>query len=421
MPGLPPRKGPRPSRPSHRPQGVAPVVRRGAVRVPSEVAWRLRAGHPWVFREALGNRAPHEAAGALIDVLDDTGAFVGRGIFDPQGAVAIRLFSRTAGELLDRSSLEGRLREARHLREKLLPPDLTAHRVLHGEGDGVPGVVIDRYGEHFVVQLYTPAVEPLREALLDALTAVWKPRSVYEQKRQRPQTGEGPKPAEHVRGEVAPVEIEVSEGGLKFAVDVTAPLGTGLFPDLRAGRQLVSRLARGRRVLNLFSYTGAFSLHAAKGGATEVVSVDLASKAHGRARRNLVINGLDEKGHEFVVGDAHKVLARLSDRARRFDLVIIDPPSFAQLKNGVFVAHKEYRDLVAASLGVLAPGGLLCCASNTAKLPPDDFDRILGDGAFVAKRTLTTVERCGLPPDFPIPAGFPEGHYLKFSVLAARP
>src|SRR5262249_19826483 len=140
------------------------------------------------------------------------------------------------------------------------------------------------------------------------------PKAIYEQKRHKPQTGEGPRePAHLVRGSHAPVEVEVSEEGLKFIVDPTAPLGTGLFLDLREGRRLVEAHARGRRVLNLFSYTGAFSLYAARGGAKEVVSVDLSQKAHARARRNLSASGLPESGHEFIAGDAFKVLAKMAE------------------------------------------------------------------------------------------------------------
>ena len=222
-------------------------------------------------------------------------------------------------------------------------------------------------------------------------------------------------PARLVAGELAPVEVEAVEDGLRFVVDVTAPLGTGLFLDLREGRRAVARLAADKRVLNLFSYTGAFSIHAARGGAKEVVSVDLAARSHARARRNLQVNGLGEEGHEFLAGDAIKTLARFVERRRRFDLVVLDPPSFSQAKGAqVFVAQRDYRDLISAALEVLEPGGLLACASNTAKLPLEEFDRIVGDGAGRGGRGLTIVARHGLPPDFPVPAGFPEGHYLKF-------
>jgi 23S rRNA (cytosine1962-C5)-methyltransferase len=398
----------------------APRVRRGAVRVAADVAWRVRAGHPWVFREALGGRPLSQSAGSEVDVLDTAGVFVARGLYDPDGPIALRIFTREPGTSLDRNTIRSRVERARRLRERLLPPTLTAYRALHGEADGLPGVTVDRYGDYLVMHLYTPGLEPLAPLLREALASVWSPRGIYEQHRFRPQTGEGQRaPAQLVHGEVAPIEVVADEDGLKFVVDVTAPLGSGLFTDLRAGRAAVARLSSGRRVLNLFSYTGAFSIHAAKAGAREVVSVDLAARAHARARRNLQVNGLGEEGHEFIAGDASKVMARMAERGRRFDLVVIDPPSFSQAKGHVFVAQKDYRDLVEAAMAVTEPGGLLCCASNTAKLALDDFDRILGDGASRAHRTLSVIERCGLPPDFPVPAGFPEGHYLKFEIAVA--
>jgi 23S rRNA (cytosine1962-C5)-methyltransferase len=395
------------------------------VRIQNDVAWRVRAGHPWVFRDALAGRPMREAPGTPIDVLDPAGGFVARGLYDPDGPIALRIFTRDSSVTLNPATVRSRVERARGLRERLLSPSLSAYRVVHGEADGLPGVSVDRYGDYLVIHLFTAGLEGLAPSLREALVAVWKPKAIYEQHRFKPQTGEGPRaPAELVYGDAAPIEVEVREPTstgepITFATDVTAPLGTGLFLDLRAGRVAIARHARGKRVLNLFSYTGAFSIHAARAGAKEVVSVDLASRAHGRARRNLQLNGLSEEGHEFIVGDAPKVLARMIERGRRFDLVIVDPPSFAQAKGHVFVAQKDYRDLVSQVMGVVEPGGIVACASNTAKLPLDEFDRILGDGASRERRTLSVIERCGLPEDFPVPAGFPEGHYLKFEICVA--
>ena len=394
-------------------------MRRGTVRVAAEVAWHVRSGHPWIFRDALAGRSVG-SVGEVVEIVDQSGAFVARGLFEPAGPVAIRIIGRDPAVRFDEGAIRARIEAARRLRERLLSPVHTAVRVLHGDGDELPGVSVDRYGEHLVLQLYSAAAEPHLPAILDGLEAVWQPRSIYLQQRLRPQTGEGPRaPAELVRGTVAPVEIEVREGDLTFAVDVTAPLGTGLFLDLRDGREAVRELSRGRRVLNLYSYTGAFSVHAARGGAREVVSVDLATKAHGRARHNLQLYEMAETGMEFITGDAQSVLTRMQERKRQFDLVVIDPPSFSQGKDRVFVASKDYRELVTAVLGVTAPGGLLACASNTARLPLDDFDKILGSGAHAAGRRLTCLKRVGLPPDFPVPCGFTEGHYLKFEIAAA--
>jgi 23S rRNA (cytosine1962-C5)-methyltransferase len=390
------------------------------VRVAPDIAARVRAGHPYLFREALGGRPLREAAGELLEIVDSEGEFVARGLYDPDGIVAVRVMSRDPSEPIDGAALQRRVEAARRLRAQLLPKEgLTAYRVVHGEGDGIPGVSVDRYGDFMVVHLYTPAVEKLRDWLYDALEAVYQPKAIYEQQRYRPQGGDGVRgPATLARGEVAPVELEVEEGGIKFVVDVTAPLGTGLFPDLREGRQGVAVRAAGRRVLNLFSYTGAFSVYSSKAGAKEVVSVDLAAKAHARARRNLQANGLGEAGHEFIAGDAFKVLAKMAERRRKFDLLVLDPPSFAQAKGRVFSVQKDYGELVQAALEVAAPDSLVACVSNTMKISIDELDRAIGDAAGRAGRYVRVVERRGLPADFPVPAGFSEGHYLKFSLCA---
>jgi len=396
-----------------------PRVRKGTIRLPGGIASHLRAGHPFVYREALGARPLREPAGEVLDVVDEAGEFVARGLYDPDGVVALRIMTRDPAERIDAAAIARRVDAARRLRERVLPPGMTACRVVHGEGDLLPGVSVDRYADYLVVHLFTPALEPLRDALYDALQAAWSPRAIYEQKRYRPQAGDGPRgPATLQRGELAPVEIEVEEYGVKFLVDVTAPLGTGLFPDLREGRRSVGERAAGRKVLNLFSYTGAFSVWAARGGASEVVSVDLAQKAHARARRNLTLNGLPETGHELIAGDAFKVLAKMADRGRRFDLVVLDPPSFSQAKGRVFSVQRDYRELVEASLSVCAPGALLACVSNTIKLPVDDMDRAIGEAGVRARSRVRVVERRGLPADFPVPAGYPEGHYLKFMLCA---
>ncbi len=398
-----------------------PRVRRGTVRVPAEVATRIRCGHPYLFRDALGGRPLQQNAGDLVELVDPAGEFVAKGIYDPMGAIAVRVVSRSPSGVFDAETIERRVQAARRLREQVLPADGSdAYRVVHSEGDALPGVTVDRYADHLVVHLYSPAIEPVRDVLYDALEKAWKPRAIYEQRRFRPQTGEGQRePATLARGEVAPVELETNEGGVKFVVDVTAPLGSGLFLDLRQGRQAVAAHAAGRRVLNLFSYTGAFSVYAAKAGAREIVSVDLAAKAHARARRNLQVNGLDESKHEFIAGDAFKVLAKMAERQRQFDLIVLDPPSFGQSKErGVFSVQKDYRELVEGCLAVAAPGALLAAVSNTLKISAEEIDRAIGDAAARTRRQVRVIERRGLPPDFPVPAGFLEGHYLKFFLCA---
>lgn len=404
------------------------------LRLPDEAAIKLRAGHPWVYRESLGGRPLREAPGELVDLIDQDAAFVGRGYYDPEGAIAVRVLSRDPDEAIGPEAFARRITAARRLREALLPQTaaqtqagqagapgegLSAYRVLHGEGDFLPGITVDRYADFLVAHVYTAALEPHLPAIYDALEAAHAPRGIYMQRRYRPLGGEGARePAELARGAIAPVEIEVQEGTLRFGVDVTAPLGTGLFPDLRLGRQQVRALAPGRRVLNLFSYTGAISLHAAQGGAREVVSVDLSPKAHARTRRNLQLSGLSETGHEFITGDAFPIMARMTERRRAFDLVVADPPAFSQSRGHAFSVQKDYRDLLAAALPLCASGALLVCASNASRFSRQDMETAIGEASWQARRHVRIVGEAGLPPDFPVPAGFSEGHYLKVLTCA---
>lgn len=404
----------------------APIVRKNTLRLPMDVAQRVRSGHPWVYREALGRPMAPEA-GTAIDLVDDDGEFVGRGLYDTDSAIAVRVFARRPDVLIDGRLIIERLRAAMALRERVLPKGrdrLGAMRLVNAEGDGLPGIVVDRYNDYLVVQLFTSAVSGLRGELYDALVEVVKPAAIYEQRRYKSLGGEAPRQAaaELVRGSAAPVELEVVEDDLKFVVDVTSPLSTGLFADLREGRRAVRQWANGRRVLNLFSYTGAISVYAQAGGASEVVAVDVAAKAHARARRNFAASGFDPEKPEHIVGDALKVLAKFSERKRSFDMICLDPPAFAsaQARGGKpWSAIRDYSELIAASLEVCAPGGLLVAASSTHKMSSAEFEQALADGAAQAGTRLQIVDRRTLPPDFPTLPGFPEGNYLK-CVVAVR-
>jgi 23S rRNA (cytosine1962-C5)-methyltransferase len=392
----------------------------GQYRIPADVAARVHAGHPWVFREALGARGIAEPTGAVIDLLSGNRDFVARGYVDREHAIAVRVLTRDPAErLIPGSGVVGRrLERAVQLRWMVYGarrPE--ALRVFSGESEGLPGVTVDRYGDFVVVQWLSAGALGWRDELLDAIDGSLRPRGIYEQRRLRPLGGSAPpEPAVRARGDEAPVELVIGDGDCRFGVDVTAPLGVGLFPDMRLGWAAVAARAADRRVLNLFSYTGAFSVHAAKAGAAEVVAVDLAPKTHARARRNYELSGLDPARLEAVTGDALKTLERFADRGRGFDIVICDPPTFSHGPAGQFSVARDLAPLAAACARVLAPGGFLVFATNSTKVSAPELDRALGEGAANAGADLRIVERVGLPPDFPVAPGFPEGNYLKLAI-----
>ncbi|MEO8840709.1 MAG: class I SAM-dependent rRNA methyltransferase [Kofleriaceae bacterium] len=400
---------------------VGAQVRKNTVRLPGDIAHRVRAGHPWVYREALGPRPLSPEAGTVIDLVDPDGEFVGRGLYDADSIIALRIFVRNPEVQIDGALIQERVKAAIALRKRLVSDKLGNIRLINAEADGLPGIVVERYGDYLVVQLYTSAITHLRDDLFDALVKEVAPKAIYEQRRYRSLGGEAPRQAgaDLVRGDAAPVEVQVAEDDLNFICDVTAPLSTGLFADLREGRRAVRQWANGRRVLNLFSYTGAISVYAQAGGATEVVAIDVAAKAHARARRNFTASGFDAEKPEHIVGDVFKVLARFNERGRKFDLVVVDPPAFASAaaRGGKpWSAMRDYSELIAAALDVTAPGGLLAAASSTHKMTQQEFEQALAEGALAAGTRLQIIDRRGLPPDFPTLPGFPEGSYLKFAV-----
>lgn len=358
----------------------------------------------------------------MVDLLAGNREFVARGFVDREHAIAIRILSRNPHEDVapGRGAVAERFARAVALRKMLFREALPeASRLFSGENEGLPGVTVDRYGEFVVVQWLSAGALPWRDELYGAIETELSPAAIYEQRRLRPLGGSGPpEPAVRISGEEAPVEIVVSGAGCRFGVDVTAPLGVGLFPDMRLGWAAVAARASGRRVLNLFSYTGAFSVYAAKAGAAEVVAIDLAAKAHARARRNYELSGLDPAKLEAITGDVVKTLDRFADRGRRFDLVVCDPPTFSQGPAGQFQVARDLARLAAGCALVLDPGGLLVLATNSTKVSAPEVDRALGEGGAAAGADLRIVERVGLPPDYPVAPGFPEGNYLKVAVAA---
>jgi 23S rRNA (cytosine1962-C5)-methyltransferase len=390
------------------------------LKLQKDLARHLRAGHPWVFRKAI-ERAPKDlAAGAIVDVTDGD-RFVARGYYDPRSAITVRVLTREPAEEVDDAFWRRRIARAATLRRELVH-DTTGYRLVHGEGDGLPGVVVDRYDRFAVLKLYSAGLTPHRAAIVEALRAEEPGLAGVFGRDEIPRDDdddEGGTPAGRVLWGAAPPEhIETYEHGMKVLVDVRKGQKTGHFLDQRENRRMVRDLARGRaEVLNLFSYTGGFSVAAALGGATHVVSVDQDQDAVALARENFKANGLEMADHAFATDDCFDLLARYKREGRRFDLVVCDPPAFAKSQKAVEGAIAGYASLNRAALAVLAPGGLLVTASCSARVSVEQFTDAVKEAAFKARVDLQLVQETRQPADHPVSLQFREGRYLKCLVL----
>lgn len=380
------------------------MPRTHTVKLRKDLTRTLRAGHPWVYRDAL---QPFDAApGDILTVRDPRGRFVGRGIADA-GAIGVRLWT-TVDEPLDRAFVERRVREAVALRRRLTPPETNAIRLLHGEGDRLGGVVCDRYGNVGVLRLDGAGTAPWQQMLVETLVEAAELDAVLVKRGRRGSTR-----VDAAHGEVGSKPREVIEYGMRMLVDVWRGQKTGLFLDHRESRYAVRGLAEGLRVLNLYGYTGGFSVAAGLGGARAVETVDVAAGALDFADRGWSLNELSAGAHTSVRADVPKYLQAVCDEGRKWDLVVCDPPSFAPKRDAKRAALKAYRALHRSCLRVVEDGGLLLIASCSSHIDADAFEQTLRDASEKTKRVVQVLGRWGAAPDHPRLLAFPEGDYLK--------
>ena len=383
-----------------------------------DLARHLKAGHPWVFKQALV-QVPKLPAGAIVDIVDH-GRFVARGYFDPHSAICVRVLTRDETEKVDGAFFRARIARALALRVALLDLSETdAFRLVHGEADGLPGVIVDLYAGFAVLKLYSAGLTPHREAILSALRAALSQLKgvVGRDETDREDNEEELAPGQTLFGEQAPETVLIRENGVKFLVDVHHGQKTGFFLDQRDNRRLVRDLARGREVLNCYAYTGGFSVNAAIGGAKQVTSIDLDEDAIALCRQNFKENAVPAEAHDFLGGDVPEALKTFSAQGRQFDLVVLDPPAFAKSQKAVDAAVSGYTGLNRVALSVLRPGGLLCTASCTARVGAEQFFDAVKEAAYKAEVDLQLVHQRFQPPDHPVLMQFGQGRYLKFFVL----
>jgi 23S rRNA (cytosine1962-C5)-methyltransferase len=381
----------------------------------------LELGHPWIIADGYTRRWQAGQAGEVVELCDAQGGFLATALLDPQDRIVARVLSRKRMRL-DRPWLTKRLQAAIDLRRRhAYLGDTTAFRLVNGEGDGLPGLTVDRYGDYLMVQLYCAGWRPHLKLVTQSLNELLSPSGIYEKARphktrELEAVSDTKNYGRLLAGQSAPQRLEVRENGLTFLVSLEQGLNTGLFLDQRKNRRNLMSRVKGQRLLNLFAYTGAFSVAAAAAGATRVTSVDASPGYTEWARANFGVNRLNPKLHEFIVGDCLEALADLNRQGQRFDIVLMDPPSFSTTTKSRFTTRGGTSDLVAAALPLLEDNGLLIASSNHQKVDIADYLKELRRGALQAGSELRVIELAGQPEDFPYPVTFAEGRYLKYVV-----
>ncbi|AJX17626.1 class I SAM-dependent rRNA methyltransferase [Burkholderia ubonensis] len=382
--------------------------------------------HPWIYANAIDRVDGKPAPGATVIVRAHDGRFLARGAYSPHSQIRVRVWSFDENEPIDHAFFKRRVQRAVAHRNTMVS-GTGAVRLVFGEADGLPGLIVDHYVEdsgaasprgQLVCQFMAAGVEAWKDAIVAALVGATGCPNVYERSDVSIREKEGLEQTTGVlAGDPPPATLITNENGVRYHVDVPNGHKTGFYVDQRDNRALVTQYANGRDVLNCFCYTGGFSLAALKGGAARVVSIDSSGDALALAQQNVVANGFDPARASWLDADAFKTLRRLVDEGERFDLIVLDPPKFAPTRDSVDRAARAYKDINLSGFKLLRPGGLLFTYSCSGAIDMDLFQKIVAGAAADAKVDARILKRLGAGVDHPLLSAFPEGEYLKGLLL----
>ena len=373
---------------------------------------RILSGHPWVFSNEVRDVKGSPAIGDVVEVCTDSGGSLGLGFYNPHSLIAVRLLTRTKEEI-DFSFFQTRISHADTLRKSLYQESET-YRVIHGESDFLPGLVVDRFNDHVVVQTFSYGMDQRLSLICDALESLYHPTSIVERNESPLRLLENlPQKKSVLRG--TPATTIITEHGVRYAVDVLKGQKTGFFLDQRENRFLVRRYCRNAHVLDCFCNDGGFALNAASAGSSSVLGIDISDEAIHRARENAALNSLTAA--TFEQGDVFEKLTDLQSPGDPIQVIVLDPPSFTKSRKNVQSAKKGYRDLHVAAFKLLGHGGILLSSSCSHHIEPDVFLAIIDDASRRTGKTVQLLDWRGAAPDHPTLPSVPETHYLKFAVV----
>ncbi|MGP4060244.1 class I SAM-dependent rRNA methyltransferase [Halobacillus sp. H74] len=371
-------------------------------------------GYPLISKDAIENNEQKIEEGSLVQLVDSSNNYIATGYYGIQNKGIGWVLSRKEKEKIDQTFFAKRVREAVEKRAKFYAmEDTTAFRVFNGAGDGIGGLTIEFFAGFYVVNWYSEGIYSFREEIYQALNDIADPRGVYE-KLRFDKNGQYVDQDDYVSGEKGEFPLIVSENGMSYAVDLNDGAMTGIFLDQRNVRKsLRDRYSEGKTVLNTFSYTGAFSVAAALGGATETTSVDLAKRSLPKTIEQFAVNGIDYESQDIKVMNVFDYFRYAERHALKFDVVVLDPPSFARTKKKTFSTSKDYTKLVKDTLKITSDGGLIVASTNTASFNMKKFKTFIDKAFKEMKKKYKIVEEHQLPEDFTVPHNFPEFNYLK--------
>jgi 23S rRNA (cytosine1962-C5)-methyltransferase len=367
-------------------------------------------GHPWIFSGAIEKVEGDGEDVAVADIFDSQKTWIARGFLNVKSQIRVRVVTWKK-ESIDRAFFSRRLSQALSARERYLSATTNAYRLINGEGDFLPGLIVDRYDDFLVCQFFTAGMEMFKADIVEALNELVDVKGISERSEGKVRAEEGLEPAVGgLAGEIPPDTISILENRNKFVVDIKRGQKTGFFLDQRDNRAFLSTLARGQRMLNCFSYSGAFSVYGFDGGAQSVITLDSSRPALELAERNLALNGFDRAEGELLKGDA---FTYLKESDSNFDLIVLDPPSLAPRRSDINAATGAYKFLNLHALKRLEPGGILLTFSCSQHLTADLFQKVVFGAAVDAGRKVTILRKLGHPMDHPVSLHHPEGEYLK--------
>jgi len=371
--------------------------------------------HPWVFSGAIASVSGKTQAGETVDVITEKKELLGYGAWSSESQIRVRMWSFDAQEKINTQFFHARLERAIEARKRpRLDEYTTAYRIVNAESDGLPGIVVDRYGDYLVCQFLSTGAEYWKQVIAEQLAQMLPAKGIYERSDVDVRQKEGLQPVSGVlTGEAPPDTIEIKEGDCRFHVDIKHGHKTGFYLDQRENRAAVAEFAQGTEVLNCFSYTGGFGIWALKGGAKKVTNIESSAALLELAQRNADLNQIDANHIENIAGDVFQILRQYRDENRQFDLIILDPPKFAESKDQLKRASRGYKDINLLACKLLKPGGILFTFSCSGLMEAGLFQKIVADAALDAGRNAQMIRRLTQAADHPTALNFPEGSYLK--------